>query len=151
MCSAEIRVASDRRPRNRSTARKRLLRDCLESQYCGGPVLLDEVRWTVMGQHLERCGEGTANARRSLMNSFARTVREQLHDYKIEKLPISPRTPVGLLARMAVFRMKNSDDVSQFLGKSKGPGVDISIGVGAPLIVRSGRHAVTTDYGSTVE
>lgn len=91
--------------RRRETDRRRRLREALESTYRGQAVLLDELRWRVVGEQMaERADE---NARRSLLNSFARTVREQLTNHLIKKIAISPDTPVGLVARAAVYRMKD--------------------------------------------
>jgi len=97
----------------RQTNRKRRIREALETTFNGRAVLLDELRWTVMGpQFVSNIDDA---ARRSLMNSFARTVREQLPDYVIEKLRIARRTAVGIVARAAVYRMKDVDALRRFL------------------------------------
>lgn len=98
----------------RETKRKQDLREVLNSTFKKQAVLLDELRWAVMGPHFVA---GMAeNTRRSLLNSFARTVREQLTNHVIEKLPISPRTtPVGLVARAAVYRMRDVNALRCFL------------------------------------
>lgn len=99
--------------RRRQTHRKRLIREALESTYRGRAVILDELRWTVMEPQLLECSE--EKARHSLLNSFARTVRDHLTDHVIEKIPLSPRTPVGLVARAAVYRMKDANALRGFL------------------------------------
>src|SRR5262249_29507723 len=99
--------------RGRETVRKRVLREALESIYRGQAVLLDELRWNTIGQQIaERADE---NARRSLLNSFARTVREQLTEHVIQKVPLSAKTPVGLVARAAVYRMRDAAALGRFL------------------------------------
>ncbi len=97
----------------RETERKRRIREVLNSTFQGQAVLLDELRWAVIGHQFE---EGiNENSRRSLLNSFARTVREQLTDYEIQKIPISSEIPVGVVARAAVYRLKDIAALGRFL------------------------------------
>jgi hypothetical protein len=106
-------TVSDGIRRGRETNRKRLLREVLESTYQGQAVVLDEVRWNVMGRQIAESAH--ENARRSLLNSFARTVREQLTEHVIQKVPLSAKTPVGLVARAAVYRMRDGVILGRFL------------------------------------
>jgi len=103
--------------RGRETNRKRLIRDVLESMYRGRAVLLDELRWAVMGPRLSRCLD--ENARRSVLNNFARTIREQVAEHLILKVPVSPNTPVGLIARAAVYRVRNVAALRRFLNAAE--------------------------------
>jgi len=104
---------SNRVVRGRDTDRKRALREALESIYRGHAVLFDELRWHTIGRQIaERTDE---NGRRSLLNSFARTVREQLTDHVVRKVPLSAKTPVGLVARAAVYRIRDAAALGRFL------------------------------------
>lgn len=97
----------------RDTPRKRHLREVLDSMYLGRPALLDELRWIVVGKQLAEALD--ESARRSIRNSFARTVREQLDDHVTQKVPVTPETPVGLIARAAVYRVSDLDFLPRFL------------------------------------
>lgn len=99
--------------RGRETTRKRLIREALESTFREHVVLLEELRWAVVAAQLATCSD--EQSRRSLLNSFARTMREQFTDRVIQKVPVSPKTPVGLVARAAVYRMKDVDALRRFL------------------------------------
>lgn len=109
-------ISEDITQRGRETKRKRMLREVLSTAYEGQVVLLDELRWRIFeSQRGDSDPTGTAITR-SWLNSFARTVREQLPSgYRIEKVPIGQGTPVGLVARAAVYRLKDVSALRAFL------------------------------------
>ena len=112
--SAELFLNTPNRSKKcRETTRKRLLREVLELRAEEG-ILLDEARWQVVGEKLTECQD--SNERRSLLNSFSRTVREQLPpQFEVRKISISQETPVGLVARAAVYRQKDVSAIRGFL------------------------------------
>ena len=110
--SQEMTAANSIR-RGRDTERKRHIREELDATYRGCAVLLDELRWHVLGPKLSN--DLDDNARRSLLNSFARTVRQQLTQHSVKKISLSPETPIGLVARTAVYRMRNDVFLRRFL------------------------------------
>ncbi len=97
--------------KRRQTKRKSAITDLLE-EIEGRPLLLDELRWRVLRADTNSPAKPLT---RSFLNSFARTVREQLTHHEVVKLPISETTPVGLLARMALFRVRDPEHVATFL------------------------------------
>ncbi len=99
----------------RNTRRKECIRHLLNSTYAGRPVILDELRWAVLGIEIDAGHYAGMTVTRSWLNSFARTIREQFSDYTIHKIPINGDTPVGLVARAAVYRLPRLTELRQFL------------------------------------
>jgi len=99
----------------RETRRKKCVRKLLEETYRGGPVILDELRWAALGTEIDAGNYAGSKMSRSWLNSFARTIREQFPDYTIHKVPIKANTPLGIVARTAVFRLADLAELRQFL------------------------------------
>lgn len=96
----------------RVTARKAIIEEFLARDYSGGPVLLEELRWIVLR---EQCGTGFVEMTDSKRKSFTRTIRKHTPELTIHKFSIDDKTPVGLVARAAVYRQRSWDQLSQFL------------------------------------
>lgn len=97
----------------RETVRKYLIRSVLEE---AGPLLLEELRWRVLRREAEQRGARLQVLERSHLQSFARTAREH---FQIEKLPITDRTVVGLVARAALYRVREQARLDAFLGSAQ--------------------------------
>lgn len=96
----------------RKTARKGLIEEILVRDYSGGPVLLEELRWRVL---MQQYGPGFIEMTDSKMKSFARTIREHAPELEIARISIDGETPVGLVARAAVYRLRQLDQLRWFL------------------------------------
>jgi hypothetical protein len=100
----------------RETCRKRVIRELLGSSFAGRAVLLDELRWAVFSAQRPDDDKSGSSITRSWLNSFARTIREQLPaEFRIEKIEINEATLVGVLARAALHRLKNVSWLRHFL------------------------------------
>ena len=133
----------------RNTKRKARLLEVLESRADAG-MLLDEARWLVEGERLAECRDD--ESRRSVYNSFARTVREQISGYVVEKIPVSPNTPIGLLARVAVFRIRDAGFLQHFLNVSSACILcryKTNLDVDAPRYEPASQHVVPHFHAAT--
>jgi len=100
----------------RNTWRKRQIRELLRSSFARRAVLLDELRWAVFSAQLPEDDNSGPNITRSWLNSFARTIREQLPaEFRIEKIEINKATLVGLVARTALYRLRSVAALRRFL------------------------------------
>jgi len=110
---------TNNRPVRRNTARKRRIRELVETRYAGTAVLLDELRWAVFDAESRDKPSANETITRSWMNSFARTIREQFPEFAIKKIPIDSWTPVGLVSRTALYRLKNIRALREFLSSAE--------------------------------
>jgi hypothetical protein len=76
---------------------------------------LDELRWAVLGAEIDAGTYAGSRVTRIYLNSFARTIREQFSDYTIHKFPIDVDTPLGLVARTSVYRLRDLGELRRFL------------------------------------
>ena len=99
--------------KRRNTERKTLIREILAGEFAGGPVLLEELRWAVFVR--EFAGDELAGRRMtvSYTKSFNRTLRVHLSEILTFSLGGIARLPVGLLARAAMHRVEDYDEVSR--------------------------------------
>jgi hypothetical protein len=98
--------------RRRLTARKALIEKALADEYSGGPTILEELRWKVL---VQQYGHSFVQMTDAKQKSFARTIREHLPGYAIQKTPITCDTPLGLVARAALYRLKSLDKLRRFI------------------------------------
>lgn len=99
----------------RNTARKRHIREALEGDYADRPVLLEELRWAVRLRETGQQAIANWMVTRSWQNSFARTIREQFPTHRVHKIPVNGETPIGIVARAALYRLKHASDLYAFL------------------------------------
>lgn len=97
----------------RASLRKQLVARAMEP---GLPMLLGELRWMVLQDESKARGEEIGEIDRSQRVSFARTIREHCPDLTIAKVAVAKTTPVGLLARCAVYRLHLAAALNRFLG-----------------------------------
>src|SRR5262245_17249696 len=69
----------------------------------------------MLGPEIDAGTYAGSTVTRSWLNSFARTVREQLPDYAVQKIPIDANTPLGVVARTAVYRLSDVGQLRWFL------------------------------------
>ncbi len=105
----------------RQTSRKRRIRELIDSTYAGNAILLDELRWAVLDAESTATDSKDDEISRSWLNSFARTIREQFPEFVIEKIPINNATPLGLVARTALYRLKSPSELRGFLTNAEEP------------------------------
>jgi len=99
----------------RQTLRKRLITETLNGYFGHKPVLLEELRWSVLREEAKRKGKCLDQVSDSSLKSFARTIREHCPDLRSVRIPINDAFPVGLLARAGVYRLRVMAEQDSFL------------------------------------
>jgi hypothetical protein len=98
----------------RTTERKRIIDRLLSHHFTGRMALLEELRWMTF---IEEQGSDVQSLlmSRSYMNSFSRTMREQIYGYNIYKLYRPDRIQSGIAARAAIYRLRDYKTLKDFL------------------------------------
>src|SRR5262245_19699715 len=102
--------------RLRKTRRKELIERILEQEFPNQLVLLEELRWRVLIEEHKEKSQALWSMDESHMESFARTIRNHMAGLKIHKIHLNPRRiQAGIVARAAVFRIRERTTLEQFL------------------------------------
>lgn len=102
--------------KHRSTPRKKLIETVLRERFRGRAVILEELRWSVYPDEMASKGHPIGEMSESYRKCFNRTVRAYSIDFGVQNLRIDGSTPLGMLARAAVYRLKTTDQLAAFRG-----------------------------------
>lgn len=101
--------------KQRNTERKRRIQAALKDM--ATPIVLEELRWNVMRQELQEQMPPRTELRKAELVSFNRSLRMFLPELapgmSIQK--VEEEWTAGLLARVAVFRLKNLEQLDLFV------------------------------------
>ena len=98
----------------RNTKRKDIIRRLLSQRFEEQTDLLDELLWTTFVEEKMSKNEDSSLLHRSYRISFLRTLRDHIPELIVHKrAPL--HTPIGIIARAAVFRIKHRRLVERFL------------------------------------
>ena len=99
----------------RETLRKGLIRSVLQERKT---ILLDELRWVVLGREAKASRRTLELITKSQMNSFARTVRDHVPDLSIWEIGLGDgsQCPSSVIAATAVYRLHQRAKLDEFLG-----------------------------------
>lgn len=119
---------------NRMTNRKRAVEFLLFEMYCGGPVLLDELRWKTLLIESKAKGLDDLQMTRSYRNSFSRTLRDHFAKIRLEKIPRADGLHCGVVTRAAKYRIASWKSLTAF-----------ETGIKPTVFVRAVRAGSATD------
>lgn len=108
----------------RNTQRKDIIRYMLSHRFENKPVLLEELCWATFVEERERKDQDSRLLPRAYRNSFARTVREHMPELMLHKQHVLD-SPIGVIARAAVFRVRDQRLIEQFVS-AKAPHIVVN-------------------------
>ena len=100
--------------------RKTYRKELIERMLTDKPILLEELRWRVLIEEYKEKGTTFNQMGESHLESFARTVRNHMPGLRIYKLPRPDHIQPGIVARAAVYRIREREKLDSFLRAEQG-------------------------------